>query len=49
MIMEDRRVSLEERYRKALEKKEVKKRILRDIEICRRLIKEFEVMTGERL
>ena len=49
LIMEDRRVSLEERYRKALEKKEVKKRILRDIEICRRLIKEFEVMTGERL
>ena len=49
LIMENRRVSLEERYRKALEKKEVKKRILQDIEICRRLIKEFEVMTGERL
>ena len=49
LIMENWRVSLEERYRKALEKKEVKKRILRDIEICRRLIKEFEVMTGERL
>ena len=31
------------------EKKEVKKRILQDIDICRRLIKEFEVMTGERL
>lgn len=49
LILEDRRVTLEQRYRKALEKRPVKDRILRDIGICRRLIGEYEVITGERL
>ena len=39
----------EEAYRKALEKKPVKERILRDIRTCRRLAEEYEVMTGEKL
>lgn len=49
LVREDQRVSLEVRYRKALSHHSVKKRIMRDIEICRRLKEEFEVMTGERL
>lgn len=48
-ILETSRVSFEERYRKALEKKPVKERILRDIRTCRRLAEEYEVMTGEKL
>lgn len=49
LIQEDRRVSLEVRYEKALCHHEVKERILGDMRICRRLKEEFEVMTGERL
>ena len=49
LVREDRRVSLEERYQKAFAHQPVKERILKDIKICQRLIKEFEVMTGERL
>lgn len=49
MIQENKRVSLEVRYQKALEKQPVKERILNDIRICRRLLEEFEVITGERL
>lgn len=49
LIQEDRRVSLEVRYGKALCHHEVKERILRDMRVCRRLKEEFEVMTGERL
>lgn len=49
LILEDRRVPLEKRYEKALSRTPVKERILRDIRILGRLIKEFEVITGERL
>lgn len=49
LILEDRRVPLEKRYEKALAKTPVKERILRDIRILRRLIGEFEVITGEQL
>lgn len=49
LIRETKRVSLEERYQKALSHKEVKERILRDMQICRRLKEEYEVMTGEQL
>ncbi len=49
LIQEDKQVSLKERYQKAFAHSPVKERILRDIKICKRLIKEFEVMTGERL
>lgn len=49
LVREDRRVSLEERYRKAFSHSPVKERILRDIRVCRRLKEEFEVITGERL
>lgn len=53
MILEERRVSLRERYGRALgkclEESSVKERIRRDFGICQRLLNEFEVMTGERL
>ena len=49
LILEDRRVPLAVRYQKAFAHSPVKERILRDIRVCERLIKEFEVMTGERL
>ena len=49
LIREDRRVTPEERYRKALEMHPVKERIRRNMRLCRRLIDEFEERTGERL
>ncbi|MBR5510561.1 MAG: HD domain-containing protein [Lachnospiraceae bacterium] len=49
LIQEDKRVTLEQRYQKALEKKPIKDRILRDIRILKRLLKEYEVITGEQL
>ncbi len=49
LILEDRRVSLTERYRKAFAHNPVKERIRRDVRICQRLKEEFEVMTGEQL
>lgn len=49
LVREDQRVSLEVRYQKALSHSSVKEWIIRDMEICRRLKEEFEVMTGERL
>lgn len=49
MIRETCRVSFEERYRKALDQKPVKQRILKDLSVCRRLAREYEVMTGEKL
>lgn len=49
LVQEDQRVTLEERYRKALEMKPVKERIVRDIRILKRLLEEYEVITGERL
>ena len=49
LVREDQRVSLEVRYEKAFAHDPVKERILRDIKVCQRLKKEFEVMTGERL
>ena len=49
LIQEDQRVTLEQRYQKALEKRPVKERILRDICILKRLLKEYEVITGEQL
>lgn len=44
-----RRVSLDVRYQKAFTYDPVKERILRDLRICRKLLEEFEVMTGEQL
>ncbi|MBS6398002.1 MAG: NTP transferase domain-containing protein [Clostridiales bacterium] len=49
LVQEAERVPLELRYQKALEKQPVKERILRDIRICRGLMREYEVITGERL
>ncbi len=49
LIKEDRRVSLDVRYQKAFTYDPVKERILRDLRICRKLLEEFEVMTGEQL
>lgn len=49
LIRETRRVTLEQRYQKALAHENVKPRILRDLQICRRLAEEFEVITGEKL
>lgn len=49
LVQETRRVPLEVRYQKALERQPVKERIRKDIRICRRLMEEFEVITGERL
>ena len=49
LIRGTQRVTLEQRYQKAFAYGEVKPRILRDMQICRRLAEEFEVMTGERL
>lgn len=49
LVLEERRVSPEERYRKALDKRPVKERILKDLAVCRRLAEEYEVMTGEKL
>lgn len=49
LIREDRRVTLDARYEKAFAHVQVKDEILRNIEICRKLIEEFEVMTGEKL
>lgn len=49
LVKEDRRVTLEERYAKAFAHDTVKPGILRHLEICRELIEEFEVMTGEKL
>lgn len=49
LVLEDRRVSIEERYQKAFAHEPVKARILRNIRILNRLQKEFEVMTGEQL
>lgn len=48
LVQEDQRVTLEERYRKALEMETVKERIVRDIRILKKLLEEYEVITGER-
>ena len=49
LVQEDRRVTVEERYRKALEMEPVKERILKNIRLCRRFLAEFEERTGEKL
>ncbi len=49
LIRETCRVTLEQRYQKALAHENVKPRILRDLQICRGLAEEFEVITGEKL
>ena len=49
LIREDRRVTLTERYQKALEKDPVKERVRKNIALGRRLIAEYEERTGERL
>lgn len=49
LVQEDRRVTLEQRYQKAFKMKPVKERILRDVRIFRRLLEEYEVITGEQL
>lgn len=49
LVQEDRRVTVAERYQKALGKNPVKERVRKNIALCRRLIAEFEERTGERL
>ncbi len=49
LVKEERRVSPEVRYQKAFTYDPVKEWILRDLRICRKLLEEFEVMTGEQL
>lgn len=49
LIQETDRVSLEVRYGKALGQRIIKEEKLNDFRICRRLVQEFEVITGEGL
>lgn len=49
LIQEDRRVTLDVRYQKAFACTPVKERIQRTVRICRKLMEEFEVITGEKL
>lgn len=49
LIRETERVTLEQRYQKAFAHENVNPRILRDLQICRRLSEEFEAITGEKL
>lgn len=49
LIRETERVTLRERYQKALRHRDVRARVLRDIGLCERLISEFEEITGEKL
>lgn len=49
LIQEERRVTLNVRYEKAFAHTPVKEKILKTVRICRKLIEEFEVMTGEKL
>ncbi len=49
LVQEEQRVTIEKRYEKALGHASIKPWIVKNITICKKLIKEFEVITGERL
>lgn len=49
LIQEERRVTLDVRYKKAFTHALVKEKILKTVRICRKLIEEFEMVTGEKL
>lgn len=49
LIKETENVSLDVRYKKALDQRIIQEEKLKDFRTCCRLVKEFEVITGERL
>ncbi len=49
LVQEEQRVTVEERYQKAFGHASIKPWIVKNITICKALIREFEVITGERL